>query len=186
MRKVLFSIIISLIFFVLPACKVFFTEDLRMQVEAQKIKLENIQYYTSKKIILQRISSSETVMEDTAKLKQTRQIELDRIKIKRNTKGVCVKNTEKTMEMIFEKNTKSTLKFVLSDTADVKSRFKIGALSWKNGIGEIAYDSTIYYLQAKNYFFQPNCKESSLKVKRRFMYKLKITKRKLKGVKVGE
>jgi len=171
---------------VLPACKVFFTNELKLQVEEQKIKLENIQFYTSKKIILQRISSSESVMEDTAKLRETRQITLDRIKIKRNTKGICVGNTGETMEMIFEKNAKSTLKFALSDTADADSRFKIGALNWKNGIGEIVYDSTTYYLQAKNYFFQPNCKESCLKVKRRFMYKLDINKRKLKGVKVGE
>ena len=185
MGKRLYLILI-LIVFMLSGCKVFFTKELKLQVEEQKIKLENIQFYTSKKIILQRISSSESVIEDTAKLKETRQITLDRIKIKRNTKTVCSVNAGSTMEMIFEKGTKSTLFFALSDTADIDSRFKISALNWKNGIGEIVYDSTTYYLQAKNYFFQPNCKESCLKVKRRFMYKLDINKRKLKGVKVGE
>jgi len=172
--------------FLFSSCKVIFTQKLRLQAEEQKINIEDIQFYTSKKIILQRLVSSSTVVEDTAKLQQTKTIELDRIKIKRNTPGVCVKKDDGTMEMIFEPDANTTLKFVLTDTVDPGARYKIGALRWDNGIGVVPYDSTIYYLQPRNYFFQPNSKETALKVKRRFLYKWKVRMRKLKGVKIED
>ena len=182
-KKILILFVILITF---SSCKIIFTQELREQVEEQKIDVEQIQFYTSHTIILQRVAASSIIIEDTAKLKQTKQIEIDRIKIRRNTPGMCIKKFDTELEVIFEQKDSCSLKFVLSDTSDVYSgRYKIGALRWENEVGVIPYDGRIYYLQPRNYFFQPKCKESSLKVQRRFLYKWKIQNRRLKGVKVN-
>ena len=182
-RKILILFAILITF---SSCKIIFTQELREQVEEQKIDVEQIQFYTSHTIILQRVASSSIIIEDTAKLRQTQQIEIDRIKIRRNTPGMCINKFNEELELVFEQKDSCSLKFVLSDTSDIYSgKYKIGALRWENEVGVIPYDNEIYYLQPQNNFFQPKCKESSLKVKRRFLYKWNIQNRRLKGVKVN-
>ena len=182
-----FLLILLLITLSFSSCKIIFTQGLREQVESQKIDVKHIQFYTSRTIILQRVVSSSIVVEDTAKLKQTKQIELERIKICRNTPGVCIETFDNELEVIFELKDSSSLKFVLSDTSSNKlARYKIGAIRWEDKVGVIPYYNETYYLQPRNNFFQPRCNEAALKVKRCFMYKLKIKMRRLKGVRVDE
>ena len=180
-------LILLLITFFFSSCKIIFTQELREQVESQKIDIKQIQFYTSRTIILQRVVSSSIVVEDTAKLKQIRQIELERIKIRKNTPGVCIETFDNELEIIFEQKDNSSLKFVLSDTsANKAARYKIGAVRWEEEVGVVPYNNNTYYLQPRNNFFQPRCNEAALKVKRRFLNKWKIKLRRLKGVRVDE
>jgi len=181
-------ILLLLIFFILisTSCKIHFTHKLRLQVDKQDIPLSNIQFYTSKKIILQRIASENTVIEDSASLKQTTQTIVERIKIKRNTPGICISSFEKEVEIKFEEKDSCTIKFVLSDTTSLQGRYKIGALSWENEVGQIPYDGKIYFTRPRVFFFQPKSHEASLKVKKKFLHKLKVEKRKVKGIKINK
>ncbi len=181
------KLILLLLIILIPSCKVYFTQKLRLQVEEQKIELKNIQFYTSHAIVLQRILTDSTVIIDTAKLDEIRKVELRRIRIRRNTPCVCkVDSINNIIEVIFKKDDSSTFKFCLTDTTDFDSKYKIGAFSWENDIGSIIYNDTLYFLQEKQYFFQPDCKESSLKVKRRFRYEFSRKFSKLKGLKVKD
>lgn len=174
----------ALLSIMLSSCKVYFTQELREQVEKQGISLQDIQFYNSRKIIMQRIERTNTIIEDTTKLRQSETIELERIKIKRNRPCVSKFSDSTTIQVMFDPNSESTLRFVRTNTTDKYARYKIGAIRWEGEVGVIPYDSTIYYLQPRNYFFQPRSKDASLKVKKRFLRKWKIKLRKLKGVKV--
>lgn len=181
MKKILPLIAILLL---LSSCKIFFTHKLRKQLDEQEIPLEKIQFYTSKKIILQRIESEKTVIEDSSNLKQTSVTTIERIKIKRNTPGVCVNKFDKELEIKFEEGDSCTLKFVLVDTLNIHARYKIGALKWENEVGMVPYDGKIYYIKPRTFFFQPKSHEAALKVKKKFLHKLKVNRRKVKGVKL--
>lgn len=182
LKKLTFTFLVLL--FLFPSCKVHFTQELRLQLEGQKVNIEDVQFYNSRTIILQRIERTNSIVEDTAKLRQTQEILLERIKIKRNRPCVCSSKTDNSIEVRFNANSDSTITFVLADTTKT-ARYKIGALRWDNEVGVIPYDSVLFYLQPRNYFFQPRSKDAALKVKKRFLNKWKIRVRKLKGVKVG-
>jgi len=175
-----------LLLFVFPSCKVLFTQELRLQLEGQQVAIENIQFYNSHKIILQRTESTSTLVQDSIKLKETREILLERIKIKKNRPCICTETKDNSLNVRFDPQSESTLTFVLTDTLDQQAIYRIGALRWENEVGVIPYDSTIYYLQPRNYFFQPRSKDAALKVKKRFLNKWEIKNQKLKGVKVGK
>ena len=175
-----------LILFSFTSCKVMFTQAIRDQVEEYEIDVSQIQFYTSRTIILQRVVTSTVTVEDTAKLKQIRQIELERIKICRNTPCVCIDTTETGLHVIFEQADSSSLEFVLTDIEDKSALYKIGALRWNGEIGIVPYNNNNYELRPRKHFFQPNSKEAALKVKRRFLYKWKVKLRRLKGVKLNK
>jgi len=179
-------ILIFTILLFITSCKVYFTPSLRHQVESQGIELEDIQFYNSRPIVLKRLLTDSVIIIDTSNLKQLRNLEYRKIKIKRNTPCICTKSSEGVIEVIFSPEDSSTFKFVLTDTSVVKPRYKIGAFEWDDeGVGSIAYNDTVFFLKKRKYFFQPNYKESSLKVKRRFKYKFSRRTTKLKGVKIG-
>lgn len=170
----------------LSSCKVHFTQELRLQLEEQGVSVEDIQFYNSRTIILQRIEREEVIIRDTAKLKETRETLLERIRIRRNRPCVCTKQSDNTLDVRFNPESDATLKFVLYDTVPEVATYKIGATSWENDVGVIPYDSYTYYLQPRNFFFQPRCNEAALKVKKRYLNKWKIRLKKYKGVKIDE
>ncbi len=173
------------ILFLIPACKVYFTPELKHHVEIQGVDIKDVQFYNSHTIILQRELTDTVVITDTTNLREVRVLKYRRIKIKRNTPCVCVKDDSLVQEIIFKQGDSSTFKFVL-DTMGRRSKYKIAASGWIDGKkGSIVYNDTLYYLKDKRFFFQANPKEASLKVKRRIRYKFAKQLTKLKGVEVG-
>jgi len=183
-KKILILIFTILLF--ATSCKVYFTPSLRHQVEGQGIELEDIQFYNSRSIVLWRLLTDSVIIIDTSNLKQLRNLEYRKIKIRRNTPCICKKSSENLIEVIFSQDDSSTFKFALTDTSIVKPRYKIGAFEWdEENVGSIVYNDTVFFLKKRRWFFQPNYKESSLKVKRRIKYKYSRKTTKLKGVKIG-
>ena len=181
--RIILPVLLLMLF---SSCKIYFTQELRQQLEEQKIDLDRIQFYTSKKIVLQRIITTQQVSEDTAKLIQVKETVIERIKIKRNLKGVCINGFDSELEIKFEPQDSCSLKFVRVDSSSVKSIYKIGAMSWVNNVGQVPYEGKVFYIRPRRNFFQPRSNDAALKVKRKFLHKVKVNRRKAKGIKVGE
>ncbi len=176
-------LVILIIVVFLSSCKIYFPNKLRKQLDEQSIELEKIQFYTSKKIILQRVTKESIVTTDTTNLKQVEETVIERIKIKRNAPGICVNAYATEIEIKFEDKDSCSLKFVLNDTTD-NALYKIGALQWENGVGLVPYDGAMFYIKPRVLFFQPRSNEATLKVKRSFLKKWTIKNRKVKGLKI--
>ena len=167
----------------MSSCKVYFTQQLREEVVEQEIPLESIQYCVSRKIKLQRIESTSTVVNDTTKLDRTKEIVVDLVKIKRNTPGVVVNQFDSELEVAFENCEGCSLKFVRTER-NADEVYQVGAIEWVNNVGQVDYNNNIYYIRPRNVLFRKIANNSALKVRNKYLYKFKFNKRKAKGRKV--
>ncbi len=167
-----------------PGCKVHFTHELRKELNQQEIPLQSIQYYVSRKIKLQKIASNKEIVNDTAKLNQKREIVIDLVKIKRNTKGVVLRADELELNVAFEECDSCYLRFI-ANNRNGRHLYEVGALEWVNNVGQVEYDNQTYFIRPRNVFFRRASNDAALKVKSKYLYKFKLKRRKAKGMKVA-
>ncbi|HAN76995.1 MAG TPA: hypothetical protein DCQ31_04080 [Bacteroidales bacterium] len=160
-----------------------FTQEMREELEEQNIKLSAIQFYVSKKIVLQRIETTTTVSNDSAVVDQTRETVIEQIIIKKKAPGICVNTFAKELEIKFEERDSCSLKFVQTEYGD-KIIYRIGAQKWVNDVGSVPYDGKEFHIRPKSFFWQPESNKATLKIKRKYYNKFKISRRKVKGLKV--
>lgn len=180
MRPILILVGIVLL---LPACKVLFTQEMREELEQQKIELSQIQFYTSKKIVLQHIVTSDSISNDSTMVDQTKETVIDLVVIKKKAPGICVRTFDNEVEIKFENCDSCSLKFVQNERGpDII--YQIGAEKWVNNVGSVPYDGLTYHIRPKMFFWQPKSNEAALKIKRKYWRKFKIRRRKVKGLKL--
>lgn len=178
--KVFFSgLLIICLSFVLSSCKVIFTQDIKNQIEEQSIDISDIQFYNSKKIILQRVDTSIISKEKSSKIQTEENIVLEKLIIKKNRPAICDSVTFEGLFIRFETGAENYLVFVSEDTTKEKSRYVIGAQYWTGELGMTPYGGQKYYIQPKSV-------DSYLKIKKKFVKNFLINKRKVKGLKVSD
>jgi hypothetical protein len=168
--------IILLLSFILPGCSpktIVFTQQIRQKIEHDSLNINEVQFYNSHPIVLQRnLSYEETKLASGAiNFENGKYIEI--IHIKKGTPGICENATHNSLDVAFEAGNNRNLKFVLNP----QKNYQISALEWKDRFGKVTYDSLTYYLK-------PGSEKALLKVKRDHIYKLDKKERVAPGRKV--
>lgn len=161
---------------ILPGCSpktIIFTQQIRQKVESDSLNINEVQFYNSHPIVLQRnLTYDETkIASGTIRFENGRYIEI--IQIKKGTPGVCEKATHNSLDVAFEAGDNRILKFVMTP----EKNYKISAIEWKDRFGKVTYDSLTYYLK-------PGSEKALLKVKKDHFFKLDKKERIASGRKV--
>jgi hypothetical protein len=178
MKRFLYSLtaIILLLSILLPSCSpktIVFTQQIRQKVESDSLNINEVQFYNSHPIELQRnLTYDETkIASGEIQFENGRYIEI--IQIKKGTPGVCENATSNSLDVAFEAGDNRNLKFVLNP----RKNYQISALEWKDRFGKVTYDSLTYYLK-------PGSEKALLKVKKDHIFKLDKKERVASGRKV--
>jgi hypothetical protein len=139
---------------------ILFTQSIREKVESYDLAIEDIQFYNSHKIVLERNLSYEDTKVASGKISFENGQYVERIIIKKRTPGVCESFDDNAIDVSFEQGENRQLKFVLNP----KQRYQVSALEWENKFGRISYDTT-------NYFILPGGEKAMLKVKKEDIFK---------------
>jgi len=118
MKKLIILIISSLL---LSSCTLQFTSTLRTQLEHSNVNLQNLQYYNSKRFILQRELTEKDSASISGKIKMKKGKKIEIIKFKRKTPAICSKLVNDTLFMVFEQGKKDSIPFILY--ADLSSTY---------------------------------------------------------------
>ena len=157
---------------------------MREELAQQEIDLSGVQFYTSKKIVLQRIETTiDSLVNDSVMLDETRKTIIDLVVIKRRAPGICVNQFDNELEIRFEDCDSCTLKFVKNELR-ADTIYQIGAQEWVNNVGSLPYDGHTYHIRPKRFFWQVRSNKSALKIKRKYRHKFKVRRRKVKGIKL--
>ncbi len=149
---------------------IYFTRNMRMNLNKNKLSVDKVQFYNSKKIeLLRYISSAETkIARGEIRYENGRYSE--EIIIPKNTPGIVVSEGKKFLNVAFEDGKNRNLKFVLND----KNQYQISADNWKQNYGRVVYDTLIYYIE-------PKSDKARLTVKKDNIYNFRANKRVVKG-----
>jgi len=153
---------------------IYFTEDIRNNLNENQLEVEKVQFYNSEKIILKRsLSKEETqIAKGTILLEDGHYFE--EIIIPKRTKGIVVKKGSEYLKIAFETGDNRNLRFVINDD----KYYQISADSWKNDYGCISYDTTTY-------FVIPGSSSTLLMVNKEYISNFEKNRRTLKGRSVG-
>lgn len=169
----LFTVIILII---ASSCNstIYFTQDMRNNLNDNNLNVEDVQFYVSRKLVLKRnLTYDETkIARGEIKLENGKYVE--EIIIPKNTQGVAIDFNNRSIDVAFEQGFNRDLKFVIND----ESLYQITALEWENDYGIIKYDTLMY-------FMEPGGDRSLLKVKKDNIYNYQKKKRVVKGRSVG-
>ncbi len=159
--------------------KILFNSDVRARVEATNTPLTKLQYYVDRKVEFKRVvTSGETkVSSGTIKVENGKQVQI--IKLKRNTPGVCTQVGADRMMVSFEEGPNKNLVFVFPRGGTSRSAYVLQVSEVdRNGNGKINYDGKVYGVAASGV-------RAKLKVKKSVATKLNVKKSKMKGRKVS-
>lgn len=153
---------------------IYFTNDIRANIDDNELEIEDVQYYNSEKIILRRsLSKEETqIAEGIIKLEDGNYFE--EIIIPTKTKGIAVSTGSEYLKIAFERGDNRNLRFDLNDD----NMYQISADSWKDNYGCISYDTSIYYVI-------PGSSSTLLMVSKEYISNIEENRRVLEGIKVG-
>ncbi len=154
---------------------VYFDQQLRRNIESYGIDLPDVQFYNSKKIVLERDLSYEETKVASGKIRFENGRFIEKIIIKKRTPGVCENFEDNFVEVSFEQGDNTTLKFM----RDGKNYYRLSALEWKNRLGKVAYDTTMY-------FILPGGENALLKVKAEDIYRFEKKERVAPGRKLSK
>lgn len=176
--KYFLLILITEIFF---SCspKIPFTPELRSKIEYQGIDITDVQFYNSKKIILNREEiEPEAVEIESGDIKINNKKVIEEITIKKNTPGICIEANPYDLSICFEENTSNTLTFGRKNGNKLEYAYRLYAKKWSsNNSGKILYGDTIYRTQ-------PGAGSAILLVKKKQFYQLIKQKRTVRGQKI--
>jgi hypothetical protein len=167
---------------VLIACgtsKTYFTAAIRQRVEASNQKLDKIQFYADRDIVLQREINKEDAKVYSGKFKIENGHYVNIIVLKKNTRGVCTLATNNTVGISFEQGNNKFLSFGKTKNANPEDPYRILATKWEDDYGIISYEGNEYHIQ-------PDGTEASLMIKTEVYNKLIREEREMKGRKVAK
>lgn len=174
--------LVLVVFLLTTSCaqKIVFTAQLRNKLEKQDIDLQEVQFYNSDKIVLEREEEKPeelSIRSGTVKIEEGRIIE--EIVIKKKTPGICVEAHPYHLNISFEDRSDNSLKFGRKAGNHLGNTFKLYAKSWRDETGKIQYGDTIYTTGK-------GAAASHLLVKKSQIYKLIREKRVAKGRTIKE
>jgi uncharacterized protein (UPF0218 family) len=160
------------VFSLLSACSStrYFTQEMRKNLLKNNLDIKDVQFYTSKKIVLKRNLTYKETKLARGKIKYQNGQYFEEIIIPKNTPGVLEKDTAKMLDVAFEKGRNRALKFVLNKN----DHYQLSALVWSDGYGRVSYDTLVYYVE-------PRSSKAVLKVKKHYTYVFNKKIRKVKG-----
>ncbi|PLX09186.1 MAG: hypothetical protein C0598_11995 [Marinilabiliales bacterium] len=166
----------AVILMVLGSCNstIYFTQEMRNELNNNSLNVEDVQFYTSKKLVLKRNLTYDETKIARGEIKIENGQYVEEIIIPKNTPGVAVNFNSKRIDVAFERGDNRDLKFMVNDD----NLYQITALSWNNEFGKVQYDTLFYHLV-------PGSDKTYLKVKKDNIYKFQKNKRVLKGRTVG-
>lgn len=170
----IYSVIIFL--FSLSSCSnlIYFTQEIRNDLEVDNLDIEKVQFYNSQKITLKRnLSKEETQIAKGTILLENGQY-FEEIIIPKKTKGVIVKDGSKYVKVAFESGDNRGLRFDMNEIG----KYQISADNWDNDYGCIIYDTTTYYIV-------PKSSNTLLMVNKEYISNYEHKRRVLKGRSVG-
>jgi len=157
---------------ILTSCSknIYFTQNMRTNLSKNKLSVDQVQFYNSKKILLQRnLTIAETKIAK-GKLKYENGQYSEEIVIPKHTPGIAVSEGSDYLNVAFEDGQNHKLKFVLNE----KNLYQISATTWQNNYGKVVYDSLVYYIE-------PKSDKALLTIRKDNSYNYQLNKRVLKG-----
>lgn len=154
-NKLLIFSVLTLLLSCSSSKTLYFSHQLRENVAASDIDLQDIQFYNSQKIVIERQITSEETKVASGKIRFENGQFIERIIIKKNTPGICESFNESVVEVAFEQGDNRALKFV----RNARDKYQISALEWEGKFGRISYDTTFF-------FIVPGSEKALLKVKK--------------------
>ena len=167
---------------VLIACgtsKTYFTTDIKRSVEGSNQKLDKIQFYADRDIVLRREIDKKDAKVYSGKVKIEKGHYVNIIILKKNTRGVCTVATNNTVGISFEQGNNKFLSFGKTKDADPEDPYRILATKWVDDYGIVKYEGNEYHIQ-------PDGTDASLMIKTKVYNKLIREEREMKGRKVAK
>ncbi len=152
----------------------YFDQKMRQNIESYKIDLPDIQFYNSKKIVLERNLSYEETKVASGKIRFENGKIIEKVTIKKRTPGVCENFDDDFLDVSFEQGDNNTLRFI----RDKKDHYRLSALEWKNRFGKVDYDTVFFYIS-------PGGEKALLKIKAEDIYRFEKKERVAPGRKLS-
>ncbi len=152
MRSCIYILCFVLITLFAVSCsnKVYFSNDMRVELENKRIELTKLQYYIDKDVILSREISSVDAKLTSGKVVFQNGKYFQNILLRRFTKGVCTGVYQKRMDIAFEQGDNKSIIFSipkLNNTSNIYILTNEGAFG--NNSNFITYDGKQYQLSFK-------------------------------------
>jgi len=164
----------------LTACsapKTYFTAAIRADLAANHQPLDKIQFYNDRDIVLRRdVKTGEAKVTD-GKVVLEKGHNVNIIRLKKNTPGVCVLQRNNIVGIAFDQNNNNFITFGKTKQARPNDPYRILANEWIGEYGVINYDG-------KQYHIEPAGTEASIMIKSKVLRKLNIKEHEMKGRKV--
>jgi hypothetical protein len=176
MKKIV-TLIFGLSFLLLiSSCSktIYFTQDMRNNLNENYLSIDKIQFYNSRKIILRRNLSYADTKVARGKIKFENGQYVENIIIPKKTPGVAVSEGHNYINVAFEDGANRFLRFVLNS----ENEYQISASKWEQGFGKVKYDTLFYYIE-------PKSSKAVLKLIKDDQYNMQKSTRRLKGKTVG-
>ncbi len=148
MNRNIVYIILLILTFTISSCSnlIYFTQDIREDLDINNLDVEKVQFYNSEKIVLKRnLSKEETQLAKGTILLENGQY-YEEIIIPKKTKGVAVIKGTKYLKIAFESGENRNIRFDMND----EDLYQISADAWNDNYGCVVYDTTTYYIVPKS------------------------------------
>lgn len=157
---------------VISSCSnlIYFTEDVRDNLDYNKLNVEKVQFYNSDKIVLKRNLSKEETQIAKGTIRFENGEYYEEVIIPKKTKGVAIRKGTEFLRVAFETGDNRSLRFDLNED----SKYQISADNWNDNYGCIVYDTTTY-------FIIPSSSSTVLMVNKEFVSNYEKQRRVLKG-----
>lgn len=176
MIKNIILISIVIISILVSSCSnlIYFSQEIRNNLNENQLEVEKVQFYNSEKIVLKRSLSKEETQIAKGIIKLEDGHYYEEIIIPKRTKGIVVRKGSEYLKIAFETGDNRNLRFVLNED----KFYQISADSWKNNYGCLNYDTTVYYVI-------PGSSSTILMVNKEYIENFEENRRVLKGINVG-
>ncbi len=153
---------------------IYFTQEMRNNLNENKLDVKDVQFYVSQKLVLKRNLTYEETKIARGEITFENGQYVEEIIIPKNTEGIAIDKGNDWLNVAFEQGENRDLQFVMNS----ENYYQITALEWQGNYGKVKYDTTYYYLE-------PGGDEALLKVKKEDVFNFQKKKRVVKGRSVG-
>jgi hypothetical protein len=178
-RSAYLLVVVPLVFSACGSSKTYFTTAIRQSVEASHQKLDKVQFYADRDIILRREMDKEDTKVYSGKVKIENGHYVNIITLKKNTPGVCTVTTNNAIGVSFEQGSNKFLSFGKTKDADPEDPYRILANEWVDDYGLVKYEGKEYHILSDG-------TEASLMIKTKVYKKSVREEREMKGRKVAK
>ncbi len=176
MKKIFILFFGFILFMLFSSCSktIYFTQNMRNNLNKNYLSIDKIQFYNSKKIILRRNLSYADTKVARGKINFENGQYVENIVIPQKTPGVAVSEGRNYINIAFEDGTNRFLRFVLNSD----NEYQVSAGKWNQGYGKVKYDTLVYYIE-------PKSSKALLKVVKNNQFNFHKNTRRLKGKVIG-